>query len=102
MQYLSAGSGIVHSEMNDQDETTRFLQVWLTPDKRGVKPQVGLSELHPAFQHPQDVTWQSNEPAFRFVVAASVGADASITAAALIENRLLFQLTSSLPVWRVQ
>lgn len=62
VQYLSAGSGIVHSEMNEQDETMRFLQVWLTPDKHGVKPQVGFSELHPAFQNPQDVTWRSNEP----------------------------------------
>lgn len=42
VQYLSAGTGIVHSEMNDhQKDTTRFLQVWLTPDKRGVKPQYG-------------------------------------------------------------
>jgi redox-sensitive bicupin YhaK (pirin superfamily) len=41
VQYLSAGSGIVHSEMNDHTaDTTRFLQIWLTPDKRGVKPQV--------------------------------------------------------------
>lgn len=30
VQYLSAGSGIRHSEMNDGTETTRFLQVWIT------------------------------------------------------------------------
>ena len=30
VQYLSAGSGIRHSEMNDGDETTRFLQIWIT------------------------------------------------------------------------
>jgi redox-sensitive bicupin YhaK (pirin superfamily) len=29
VQYLSAGSGITHSEMNDHDEMTRFLQVWI-------------------------------------------------------------------------
>ena len=49
VQYLSAGSGIVHSEMNDHTaDTTRFLQIWLTPDKRGVKPQVChcLTDLH--------------------------------------------------------
>lgn len=30
MQYLTAGTGIRHSEMNDSDEATRFLQVWIT------------------------------------------------------------------------
>jgi len=30
VQYLSAGSGIRHSEMNDGTKTTRFLQVWIT------------------------------------------------------------------------
>lgn len=51
MQYLSAGSGIVHSEMNDhKQDTTRFLQVWLTPDKRGVKPQVRLRSCDSAFR----------------------------------------------------
>lgn len=44
IQYLSAGTGITHSEMNDQSETCRFLQIWLTPDKRGHKPQYGSSQ----------------------------------------------------------
>ena len=34
-------------EMNDGDATTRFLQIWLTPDKRGVAPQYGSK----SFQH---------------------------------------------------
>lgn len=29
VQYLSAGSGIAHSEMNDDSQTCRFLQVWI-------------------------------------------------------------------------
>ncbi|MEW5298528.1 MAG: hypothetical protein WDW36_001642 [Sanguina aurantia] len=44
IQYLSAGRGIRHSEMNDEDSTTRFLQVWLTPEEKGVTPQYGSSE----------------------------------------------------------
>jgi redox-sensitive bicupin YhaK (pirin superfamily) len=27
VQYMSAGTGVVHSEMNDGDKTTRFIQV---------------------------------------------------------------------------
>ncbi len=29
------------AEMNDGDKTCRFLQVWLTPDRRGHEPQYG-------------------------------------------------------------
>jgi quercetin 2,3-dioxygenase len=43
VQYLSAGTGIVHSEMNDGDKTCRFLQVWITPDRSGHQPQYGSS-----------------------------------------------------------
>eukprot|EP00891_Asterochloris_glomerata_P005623 jgi/Astpho2/5623/fgenesh1_pm.00079_%23_32_t len=53
VQYLSAGTGIRHSEMNDGDETTRFLQVWLTPDKRGHKPQYGSSVYTKQDRHNQ-------------------------------------------------
>jgi redox-sensitive bicupin YhaK (pirin superfamily) len=41
VQYLSAGKGIVHSEMNNGDKTCRFLQTWFLPDKSGHKPQYG-------------------------------------------------------------
>ncbi len=42
VQYLSAGTGITHSEMNDsRDKLLRFLQIWILPDKRGVTPQYG-------------------------------------------------------------
>eukprot|EP00199_Chlamydomonas_sp_CCMP681_P005934 CAMPEP_0119109960 /NCGR_PEP_ID=MMETSP1180-20130426/25300_1 /TAXON_ID=3052 ORGANISM="Chlamydomonas cf sp, Strain CCMP681" /NCGR_SAMPLE_ID=MMETSP1180 /ASSEMBLY_ACC=CAM_ASM_000741 /LENGTH=260 /DNA_ID=CAMNT_0007096017 /DNA_START=65 /DNA_END=847 /DNA_ORIENTATION=+ len=51
VQYLSAGTGISHSEMNDSEATCRFLQVWLTPDKRGRTPQYGSSEYTKADRH---------------------------------------------------
>lgn len=41
VQYMSAGTGVTHSEMNDGDATCRFLQLWITPDARGHKPQYG-------------------------------------------------------------
>lgn len=38
-------------EMNDEDETCRFLQVWLTPDRRGQKPQYGSTVYSDADRH---------------------------------------------------
>lgn len=51
VQYLSAGTGITHSEMNDGDKTCRFLQVWITPDQRGHAPQYGSTRYQKADRH---------------------------------------------------
>jgi redox-sensitive bicupin YhaK (pirin superfamily) len=41
VQYMSAGTGISHTEYNYGDTTSRFLQIWLMPDKRGLRPNYG-------------------------------------------------------------
>ena len=38
VQRLSAGAGVVHSEVADGPETTRFLQAWVRPDESGLVP----------------------------------------------------------------
>ena len=38
-------------EMNEQDERTRFLQIWMTPDRRGHRPQYGSSKYSKADRH---------------------------------------------------
>ena len=39
VQYLSAGSGITHSERNEAlDQSLRFYQIWITPNENGLKP----------------------------------------------------------------
>jgi len=45
VQRLSAGSGVVHSEMADGEEQTRFLQAWVRPDEPGGEPEYLASDV---------------------------------------------------------
>lgn len=41
VQYMSAGTGVLHSEHNLGNSTLRFLQIWILPDKTGHTPNYG-------------------------------------------------------------
>ena len=38
VQYMSAGTGIFHSEHNNHSENLRFIQLWILPDKTDSEP----------------------------------------------------------------
>lgn len=41
VQYMSAGTGVYHSESNLGENVLRLLQIWIYPDKAGYKPTYG-------------------------------------------------------------
>ena len=59
VQVMSAGTGVVHSEYNLEDEATQIFQIWIIPDQRGGEPSWGARPF------PKD------DRAGRFVTLAS-------------------------------
>ncbi|MFA6138363.1 MAG: pirin family protein [Sulfurimonas sp.] len=42
VQYMSAGSGVLHSEYNhSKEEDLRLLQIWILPPEKGLEPMYG-------------------------------------------------------------
>lgn len=68
VQRMSAGTGVLHSEVNRFDEPLHMLQIWILPEKRGLQPgyeQKAFSE-------------QERQGRFR-VVASPDGREGSVT-----------------------
>lgn len=52
IQVMSAGTGIYHSEYNrNKDKLTKFLQIWVFPNKRNVAPRYDQITLNEADRH---------------------------------------------------
>lgn len=51
VQRMSAGTGVFHAEMNyEEDKVTHFFQIWITPNKRAVKPSYGQKDFSEALE----------------------------------------------------
>ncbi|MGH7970546.1 MAG: pirin family protein [Limisphaerales bacterium] len=68
VQYMAAGTGIQHSEFNpSKDEAVHLLQIWILPERSGLKPRYGEKSL-------------ADAPKGRFnLVVSKAGRDGSLT-----------------------
>eukprot|EP01034_Spumella_vulgaris_P026675 gene26675-33292_t len=54
IQFMTAGSGVAHSEHNHHSKNPlRFIQIWLNPRSRGIKPNYGSFTPTPADRRNQ-------------------------------------------------
>jgi len=45
VQVMSAGTGILHSEFNHESSITRLFQIWIEPNRAGLRPGWGTREF---------------------------------------------------------
>jgi len=45
VQCISAGTGLTHSEMNEQNDWCRFLQIWVVPEKKNLPIRYDLQKF---------------------------------------------------------
>jgi len=48
IQRMTAGTGIIHSEVNPGDEEVELLQIWFTPNQRQLEPSYETTSYDPA------------------------------------------------------
>lgn len=62
VQVMSAGSGITHSEMNEENEATQLFQIWIMPDEKGLPPSWGTKPFPKEQRSGSFVTLASGLP----------------------------------------
>jgi len=89
IQFMTAGSGVRHSEHNLGDAPLRFIQMWLTPRTRGLKPQYGSTPGDVAARENMWYHMVSDTADEGSDTPVKINTDANIFATELTEGRSL-------------
>lgn len=81
VQVMSAGTGIVHSEYNLEDEVTRIFQIWIMPDGRGHQPRWDAREFPKGDQAGQLVVLASGRETDKETDALMIHANSAVLGA---------------------
>ncbi len=72
VQYLSAGTGIVHSEKNEGDEEVHFIQTWILPQENGLEPRYGSKIFESKERHNKWLHLMGNDAAIPIYQDANI------------------------------
>jgi redox-sensitive bicupin YhaK (pirin superfamily) len=86
VQVMSAGSGIIHSEYNLDDEPCRLFQIWVLPTRQGDPPAWGTRPFPHGERSGHFVTLASGMAEDMATDALAIRTDARLTAASLGEG----------------
>lgn len=90
VQYMSAGTGVQHSEYNLSDEPLRLLQIWILPDKKGYKPNYDDFEFD---WQERENKWLHLASSYEGSAPVSLHADVNIYVSEISnDNRLDFEV----------
>ena len=81
IQVMSAGTGIAHSELNKEDETTKIFQIWIMPNETGLPPAWASKPFPKGEQSGAFITLASGLPGD--TEALTIRADARLVTASL-------------------
>jgi quercetin 2,3-dioxygenase len=98
VQYMSAGTGIRHSEFNpSKDNLTHLLQIWILPDKKGYAPQYGQKSFEQSLAQKNFVLVTSSDGREGSI---SIHQDMSLYVGKFKKaERLVYKIASKRSVW---
>ncbi|WP_149540603.1 pirin family protein [Siccirubricoccus phaeus] len=91
VQIMSAGTGVVHSEYNLEDDTTRIFQIWIIPDRRGAKPNWGAKRFPKEQREAGFEVLASGRPGDEGSGALPINVDGAVLAATLKAGQTVVQ-----------
>ncbi len=89
VQVMSAGTGIVHSEYNLEEEDTTLFQIWIKPDQNGYEPRWQNTRFPGAEQTANLRPLASGEERYATTDALMIHQDATVYGGNLSEDQRL-------------